>query len=301
MKDLENNFQMINSEFNLAPPRSLKEQYFVGQHRVNQHAVGGKLLNAHSYELDITCKPGNQDLGKPDTYTCSRFVFKPYTKSKVTIPSLENWYYSFDPSSFENDGLDSDGIMWGLPHEMFEGMKDSSGKEISIDPQYQVYSAFTYFHSFCGSNIVSNEASRLKKIGDRTTIEMPPSSPVNLGSMFLSNSKYDHGETIMEFSGLSAVDEKTCAVFRMWEIGGGYMMYIRPMPTLSVKTIGSTRIVATMFLDLETGWIRKAEATITDITKTTMYGIPVETSSIITDLQIQALSQDAFEKRIMHY
>ena len=103
----------------------------------------------------------------------------------------------------------------------------------------------------------------------------------------------------MEFRGLSAVDGNPCAVLRMQEIGGRFRMLIRPMPVLRVKTVGATRLSATLFLDLATGWIRRAEATVIDVTKTTMYGIPVETSTIISDVRIRALSRDAYEARIL--
>jgi len=286
------------SEFELAPPRLTDTQYFVAQNTVNQHATGGRLLNAHSYELNIMCKPGNASSRTPDTYTCSRFTWIPTGKAKVTIPTLADWSYSFDPTSFKN-GFDSQGLAWGLPHSKFDGMKDNLGNGISLDPQYQIYSLFNYFHSFCGSNVVIDVAPKLKRIGDYTKLEMPKESPVNLGEIFLSTSRFIHGETTMKITGLSVVDCNPCAVLRVSDIGGGYKMMIRPMPFLRVKSIGATRYSGNLFVDLKTGWIRRSEVTVVDVTKTTMYGIPVDVSTMISDIQIKAISQEDYESRVL--
>ena len=298
MRDTHKAEYWCNATYDLAPARETAEQFFISQHTVNQYAPGGRLIGQNSYELDIFCTPAEAETSGPDMYTCSRFAWDPHGKPQVTIPSLAGWSYPFEPSSFENNGLDAQGLMWGLPHAKFEGMKDNAGKAVPIDPQYQVYSAFTYFHSFCGSSVVVNEAHRLRKIGDRTSIDTPPESPVNLGSMFLPTSRFVHGKASMEFAALSVVDGNPCAVLRMQEIGGRFTMFIRPMPGLRVKSIGSTRVSATLFLDLKTGWIRHAEATVTDVTKTTMYGIPVELSTIISDIRICAYPQKDYQTRI---
>jgi hypothetical protein len=177
-------------------------------------------------------------------------------------------------------------------------MIDSLGNRISLDPQYQIYSLFSYFHSFCGSNVVIDASSKLRRIGDCVKLEMPKESPVNLGAIFLSTSKFVHGETTMEFTGLSAVDKNPCAVLRILDIGGGYKIMIKPMPCLRVKSVGTTRYSANLFVDLITGLIRRVEAMVTDVTKTTMCGIPVDVSTIISDIRINSISREDYESRV---
>ena len=41
-------------------------------------------------------------------------------------------------------------------------------------------------------------------------------------------------------------------------------------------------------------WVKKATVTVTDITKTTMYGLPVDVSVILTTLTIASASEDEF-------
>ena len=68
-------------------------------------------------------------------------------------------------------------------------------------------------------------------------------------------------------------------------------MYIRPMPILKVKTVGGTRYSGEIYIDLESLNVKKATATIIDMTKTTMYGIPVEIAIPITTLIIKSVNE----------
>ena len=120
-------------------------------------------------------------------------------------------------------------------------------------------------------------------------------SPINLGSRFLEGSKFLHGIETLEFKGLSVVDGKTCAVLGFGERGGGYVMYLKPMPILKVKTVGGTSYSGDIYIDLESLWVKKITATVMDMTKTTMFGIPVERSIPITTLTIRSVGKEEFE------
>ena len=97
------------------------------------------------------------------------------------------------------------------------------------------------------------------------------------------------------FKGLGVIDGKKCAIIGFNERGGGYVMYIRPMPILKVKTKGGTRYSGEIYIDLESLWVKKVNATIIDMTKTTMYGIPVEIAIPITTLKIESVDQKVFQ------
>ena len=117
--------------------------------------------------------------------------------SKVSIPSLEGWSYDFSLKKFNKDGLDEHGLMFGIPHSKFENLIDSNGKELTIEAQYQVYSAFIYFHSYC-SQLAEQSAKNLKKIGDQNVNDLTGlESPVNLGKKFLINCFFIYNNIII--------------------------------------------------------------------------------------------------------
>jgi hypothetical protein len=156
----------LSHNINIAPTPTVAPRRYIARHTVNQHATSGRLKNAHAYALWLSCVPGGGKNESADTYTCERYAWTPTGKAEVTVPDLHGWTYRFAPSSYVHS-LDEEGRMWGIPHERFEGLKDSNGRTIPINPRYQVYNSFTYFHSLCGSHIGRDEADRLTHAGDR--------------------------------------------------------------------------------------------------------------------------------------
>ena len=68
------------------------------------------------------------------------------------------------------------------------------------------------------------------------------------------------------------------------------------MPIMNLKTTGVSNYQADIYLDLETKWVRKLDMVLFEITRTTMWGIPVENSIPVTKLTIQALTKDQFSQ-----
>ena len=281
-------------EYNLEGKRSKNPQYYITQFEVAYHSSNGKQKWVDKFELYLTLEPSSST-GVMDKFTCKYFFAQIKGKPRVSIPSLAGWSYNFSLKSLNSEGLDEQGYMFGLPHMKFENLIDSKDQKLSIEAQYQVYSAFIYFHSYC-SQLAEQSAQKLKKIGDQSVKDLTGlESPVNLGAKFLKGSKFLHGIETLEFKGLSVIDGKTCAIIGFGEKGGGYIMYIRAMPLLKVKTTGGTRFNGDMYIDLESLWVKKVNATIIDMTKTTMYGIPVEISIPVTSLEIRSVDQKEFE------
>ena len=107
--------------------------------------------------------------------------------------------------------------------------------------------------------------------------------------------KFLHGIETLDFKGLSVINSKTCVILGFDERGGGYVMYMKPMPILKVKTVGGTRFSGDIYIDLESLWVKKITATVIDMTKTTMFGIPVEISIPITSLTIRFVGKEEVE------
>jgi hypothetical protein len=287
---------MLVQKIDLDGERSDRTQLYIAQHEVVSYASNGRQKRVDSYSLHMMCEPGNRSVGEADRYTCRKFSLKMDGDSEVLIPSLAGWSYDFSTKALTSEGLDSEGLMLGIPHDKFENMTDDTGATLSIEAQYQVYSAFIYFHSWC--NMLAEQGARgLKKIGDViVNDESSLEHPINLGSKFLEGSKFIHGIETLAFKGLSVVDGASCAILSADERGGGYVMHMKPMPVLQVKTVGATRFSGDIYIDLTSLWVKKVTASVTDITQTTMFGIPVDTTVPVTTLTIKSVMKDELDQ-----
>ncbi len=178
------------------------------------------------YKMRLMCEPGDRAAGETtDEYTCVNFSVKRNENPEVTIPSLDGWSYPFSKQLLNEEGLDTQGQMMGIPHAKFDKLTDSTGSKLSIEVPYQIYSAFTYFHTCC--NILTEPDQFLKGIQD-------------------------------------------------------------------LKKIGDKNVSITSYelpIDLASLWVKKATYIVTDITKTTLFGIPVEIATIVTTHTIKAVPE----------
>jgi len=279
---------IFSKKYDFGAKRSEKTQYFIVEFEVFGHASNGKRKNIDMYKLYIS--------REGDRYTCKKVLFNRNDKPVVSVPSLAGWSYIFDVKSLDKEGVDDQGQMLGIPHTKFEKLTDSAGAKLSIEAQYQVYSAFSYFHSWCNM-IAENYSKDLKKIGDSIiNDESKVESPINLGSIFLTGSKFMHGIETIGFKGFSIVDDVLCAIVGYDERGGGFKMHMKPMPLLKIKTTSGTRYMGDIYIDLESLHIKKVNATVMDISKTTMYGMPVDITVLVTTLSIKSIPKNVFNK-----
>jgi hypothetical protein len=274
--------------YDFSNKRTEGTQYFIVTFEVFGHRSNGKPRNIDNYKLYIK-REGDQ-------YTCKKILFNRNDKPVESVPSLAGWSYNFDANSLNEEELDDQGQMLGIPHSKFENLKDSAGKKLSIEAQYQVYSAFSYFHSWC--NMIAEKYTKdLKKIGDSIKNDQSSvESPINLGSIFLDGSKFMHGLETIDFKGFCVVDDVICAIICYDERGGGFKMHMKPMPLLRIKTTSGTRYSGDIFIDLDSLHVKKVDASVTDISKTTMYGIPVDISVLVTTLNIKNVTKNVFNK-----
>ena len=279
---------IFSKKYDFSAKRSEKNQYFIVEFEVFGHASNGKRKNIDKYKLFIS--------REGDRYTCKKILFNRNDKPVVSVPSLAGWSYIFDVKSLNKDGVDNQGQMLGIPHTKFEKLTDSTGAKLSIEAQYQVYSAFSYFHSWCNM-IAENYSKDLKKIGDSIINDQSKvESPINLGSIFLDSSKFMHGIETIEFKGFCIVDDAMCAIVGYDERGGGFKMHMKPMPLLKIKTASGTRYMGDIYIDLDSLHVKKVNATVLDISKTTMYRMPVDITVLVTTLNIKSVPKNVFNK-----
>jgi hypothetical protein len=290
---------ILTKDYDLSGARSSEPQFYLVQHEVVTHASNGKRKAVDMYKIRLTCEPGDRATGETtDEYTCVNFSVKRNDTPEVTIPSLDGWSYPFSKQLLNEEGLDSQGQMMGIPHTKFDKLTDGTGAKLSIELPYQIYSAFTYFHTCC--NILAEPdqflkgIQDLKRIGEKIVSNKSYELPIDLGENILKGSTYKTGETTLEFKGLGTVDDIACAIVSYEEIGGSWTAYIKVMPLMTVKTGGGTQIRADIYIDLASFWVKKATYIVTDITKTTLFGIPVEIATIVTTHTIKAVPEAEF-------
>ena len=68
------------------------------------------------------------------------------------------------------------------------------------------------------------------------------------------------------------------------------------MPIMNLKTVGVSNYQADIYLDLESKWVRKLKMVLFEITKTKMWGIPVEKSIPVTKLAITTMNKAEFDQ-----
>lgn len=193
--------------------------------------------------------------------------------------------------------LDEKGQLYSVPEETFENLEDDSGAELPFETGYQVYSAFYYFHSytaFAEPSTTGNGIQDLKGIGDKVIVEGSFTKSPIPGKLAKEGSFWKNGEITLAFNGLSVVDGKLCAVLGLDSGVCHWRMLLTYMPIMNLKTVGVSNYQADIYLDQESRWVRKLDKVLFEITKTTMWGIPVENSIPVTKLLIRALSKEEF-------
>ena len=290
---------ILTQNYDLSRERSKEPHFYLVQHEVVTHASNGKRKAVDMYKMRLMCKPGDRAAGETaDKYTCVNFSVKRKDTPEVTIPSLDGWSYAFSKQLLNEKGLDSQGQMMGIPHAKFEKLTDSTGAKLPIELPYQIYSAFTYFHTCCNElsepDRFRNGIQDLKRIGDKSVSNISYELPIDLGDNILKGSTYKTGETTLEFKGLGTVDDTACAVVSYEEVGGSWTTYIKVMPLMTVKSVGGTQIRADIYIDLVSLWVKKTTYIVTDITRTTLFGIPVDISTIVTTHTIKAVPEAEF-------
>jgi hypothetical protein len=69
---------------------------------------------------------------------------------------------------------------------------------------------------------------------------------------------------------------------------------MRYLPVMNFKTVGISNYRADIYLDLESRWVRKLEMILSEITNTSIWGIPADKSVSVSTLRIRAMSKTEF-------
>lgn len=248
----------LNGPFDLSAERRPAVQYFIQESTVVRIGFDGKRLSTETVTLKLKCIPEPLSRKGGDEFTCGGMEIRLADGETVTLPALEGWTYVFKdiPS-----GIDVQGQVFGIPHANFEDLADSRGKKLSVMHKYYAYNSFIDFHGFVGfARPVEGGAGiqDLRRIGQRIVHAAAGTEPpTNLGSQIREGSFFKNGEVALIFKGLSLVDGAACAVVG-FDSGESTLKMIIPMSEgMDVVTVGGSKYLGDIHIDLATLWVRK--------------------------------------------
>ncbi len=289
--------QDIRGPFNLPIDRKSETLYFHMQTEFVHMGFNGKRTDTETYFLTLRCIPAASLRKKLDQYTCGGFCLRLNSDDVVTIPALRLWDYEFDPMS----GADGKGPVFGVPHNKFEGIIDSRGNELSPDIRYAIYNNFIDFHALndvFSRPLFGRGIEQLKLVSDR--IVHPAAfteTPVNLGTAVKPGSVFRNGEITLEFKGISVVDGALCTLIG-YDSGESTLKMIMASPEeADILTEGGSEYKGDIYIDLETGWVRKVTLDEFVATETGAANSEAKVNRYtVRHLLLRLISQEEFEK-----
>ena len=298
MRKMQGLVQDLRGSFDLSIDRKLETQYFHMQTQFVHIGFDGKRTGIETYLLRLRCIPAALSGKNLDEYICREFGLQLNTGGIVTIPALKLWSYRFDRMS----GINGKGPVFGIPHDRFEGMTDSLGNKLSPDISYAIYNNFIDFHSindiFARPMKFGKGIQELKSLGDRIVHAAAfTEAPVNLGSLIRSGSFFRNGEITLELKGISVIDGMPCALIGYDSGESTLKILMAPTKDQEVVTEGGSEYKGDIYIDLETGWVRKVTLDEFVVTETKVTNEPNKINAYtVRHLLLRLISQQEFEK-----
>jgi hypothetical protein len=293
----------LKGPFDLSIDRKQETQYFHMQTQFIHIGFDGKRTGVETYLLKLSCTPGRLSGRNLDEYTCEEFGLQLNAGSIITIPALKLFTYKFDLMS----GIVGKGPVFGIPHEPFEGLTDSMGNKLSPDIRYAVYNNFIDFHTF--NDVFSRPMKfgkgiqELKFPGDRVVHASAfTEAPVSLGKTIKPGSVFRNGQVALELKGISVVDDAACALVGYDSGESTLKMTIALDKDRDALMEGGSEYKGDIYIDLETGWVRKVtldefvvtqSGVVTANAPTKIYGYTVR------HILLHLISQQEFEKGLV--
>ena len=122
-------------------------------------------------------------------------------------------------------------------------------------------------------------------------------APVNLGSMVKSGSFFRNGEVTLELKGVSLIDGAACALVGYDSGESTLKMLMAPSQDIEAVTEGGSEYKGDIYIDLETGWVRKVTLDEFVVTEIKMTNTPTKIDAYtVRHLLLRLISQQEFEK-----
>jgi hypothetical protein len=255
--------------FDLSIPRSAEIQYYQMETQFIHLGFDGQREATETYRLRLRCTPGAMAGQKLDEYSCRECGLQLGSGYLTTLPELQGLTYRFDPMS----GVIHPGPFFGIPQGPFGTLVDARATRLAPEICYAIYNNFVDFHAlvdvFSRPTPFVKGIEQLRCIGDR--IVHPGAfneAPVSLSGVVRPGSVFRNGELSLSLTGISLVDGRPCALVR-YDSGESRlrMAFVRPDQE-DVMMEGGSEYRGDIYLDLESGWVRKVTLDESVVTQT---------------------------------
>lgn len=292
---------MLQGTYNLAAERSMKSRYYCMETKVVYFEEDGTRTVPALLKLHLMCVPAGQSPQDSYRYTCAKLTIRKGNEPEVRIPALDGWSYLLKRT--EDDGFHQGGLIFGIDHGKFQGLKDSKGNALPPEGAYEIYNMFVDFHAFC--NIFAERAMTgkgiqdLKRIGKKIVHESAFSEPtMQLSGSISEGSFFRNGEVTLEFKGLSIADDVACAIVGFDSGDSSFKLNVKTTPDMEIKTVGAAHYWGDLYIELESRWVRKVEMGELVVSKVTL-GSQKDINSVMErSTTIRAMDKDKFEKLV---
>lgn len=289
---------VLLKEYDLGKTRSAGTHYYEMQTDVITMAPDGKTTGRDIFKLYLSITL--QDAEK-ESYNviCGKFILGLNGKGAVNLPALDNWSYTFNMTE---NGKNEKGEVFGIDHARFENLKDSEGKIVAIGNSYFTYNSFIDFHAlmnvFAVKSIDGKGIQALCKIGDKVVHSASHSqAPVNLGKGIKEGSYFKNGEIVLNFKGLSAVNNKPMAIVNYDSGESEFNMIVAVTGKMETNSYGRSRYNGDIFIDTQTMWPAKIDLIEYVITETKIQSPAMKLNNVVERLvNIKEISKEEFAK-----
>ena len=292
---------ILQDTYNLAAERSRKSRYYCMETKVVNFGQDGTRTVPVTLKLLLMCVPAGQSSQDGYRHTCAKLTIRKGNEPEVRIPALNGWSYLLKRT--EDGGFHQGGLIFGIDHGKFQGLKDSKGNALPPEGAYVIYNMFVDFHAFCNQfaerAMTGKGIQDLKRIGKKIVHESAFSEPtLQLSGNISEGSFFRNGEVTLEFKGLSIVDDVACAIVGFDSGDSSFKFSVKPTPDMEIKTVGASHYWGDLYIELESRWVRKCEMGELTVSKVTL-GSQKDIKSVMErSTTISAMDKDKFEKLI---
>jgi len=292
---------ILQGKYNLAAERSIKSRYYCMETKVVNLGEDGTRTVPVSLRLLLMCSPAGQSPQDGYRYTCAKVTIQKGNEPEVRIPALNGWSYLLKRT--EDGGFHQGGLIFGIDHGKFQGLKDSKGNALPPEGAYVIYNMFVDFHAFCNQfaerAMTGNGIQNLKRIGKKIVHESAFSEPtIQLSGNIEDGSFFKNGEVTLEFKGLSIVDCVACAIVGFDSGDSSFKFLIKPAPDMEIKTVGASHYWGDLYIELDSRWVRKCAMGELTVSKVTLGNQKDVNSVMERSTTIRSIDKDEFEKLV---
>jgi hypothetical protein len=264
---------VLRSTYKLAAERPLESRYYRMETKVVYLGEDGTRTAPITLRLLLMCSPAGQSPRDGYQYTCSKLSIQRENEAEYHIPALNGWSYLFKRAY--DGSFNHGGVIYGIDHGRFQGLKDDQGNTLPPEGAYGMYNMFIDFHAFCNQfaqrTMSKKGIQHLERIGQKIVHESAFSEPtMQLSGNISDGSYFRNGQVTLEFKGMSIVDGVACAIVRFDSGDSSFKFSVNPTPDMEIKTVGAAHYWGDLYIELDSRWVRKVEMGEMTVSKVTL-------------------------------